>query len=167
MIVLEMAHSSLVYKFLDTTLHSTRYIYIYILLSLAQIRKLPCCFSTSSVLKSLVQTFQLLFVNSTRNVLLSLAQTIHLLSFFSTRSVQLSLAQTISPFLLQHKIYQQAVEVPEELKDIMNEETYNKARVYGLDTSSFSIVKELFNIAVTVVRHYLIQLCSTEIDKTE
>jgi len=49
----------------------------------------------------------------------------------------------------------------------MNEETYNKARVYGLDTSSFSIIKEFFGVAITVVRHNLIQLCSTEIDKTE
>ena len=31
MIVLEMAHSSLVYKVLDKTLHSKRNIYIYIL----------------------------------------------------------------------------------------------------------------------------------------
>jgi len=77
------------------------------------------------------------------------------------------LAQTISPFLLQHKVYQQAVKVPEELKDIMNEETYNKARVYGLDTSSFNILKELFIVAITVVIHYLIQLCSTVINKTE
>jgi len=58
--------------------------------------------------------------------------------------------------LLQRKVYQQAVKVPEELNDIMNEETYNKAQVYGLDTSSFSIVKELFSVAITVVRHYLI-----------
>jgi hypothetical protein len=59
----------------------------------------------------------------------------------------------ISPFLLQHKVYQQAVKVPEVLKDIMNEETYNKARAYGLDTSSFSIVKKLFNFTITIVRH--------------
>jgi hypothetical protein len=69
--------------------------------------------------------------------------------------------------LLQRKVYQQAVKVPEELKDIMSEETYNKARVYGLDTSSFSIVNEFFNVAITVVRYYFIELCSTEIDKTE
>jgi len=50
----------------------------------------------------------------------------------------------------QHKIYQQAVKVPAELKDIMNEETYSKAQVYGLDTSSFSIVKEFFSVAITV-----------------
>jgi hypothetical protein len=73
----------------------------------------------------------------------------------------------ISTFLLQHKVYQQAVSVPEELKDIINEETYNKARVYGLDNSSFSIVKELFSITLNVVRHYLIELCRTEISKTE
>jgi hypothetical protein len=57
---------------------------------------------------------------------------------------------------LQHKIYQQAVKVPEELRDIINEETYNKARVYGLDSSSFGILKELFNIIATIVRNYVI-----------
>jgi STE24 endopeptidase len=57
--------------------------------------------------------------------------------------------------LLQHKIYQQADKVPEELKEIINEETYNKARVYGLDKSLFSIVKDLFGIITTVVRHLL------------
>ena len=107
------------------------------------------------------------FWYSTRNVLLSLAQAFHLLSFCSTGSILLWLAQTISSFLLQHSVYQQAVKVPEELKDIMNEETYNKARVYGLDNSSFSILKELFSVAITIVRRYLIELCSTEIDKTE
>jgi STE24 endopeptidase len=54
--------------------------------------------------------------------------------------------------LLQHKIYQQAVKVPEELKEIINEETYDKARVYGLDKSSFSIIKEIFDVTTTVVR---------------
>jgi STE24 endopeptidase len=55
--------------------------------------------------------------------------------------------------LLQHKIYQQADKVPEELKEIINEETYDKARVYGLDKSSFSIVKDLFGVTTSVVRH--------------
>jgi STE24 endopeptidase len=66
--------------------------------------------------------------------------------------------------LLQHKIYQQADKVPEELKDIVNEETYNKARVYGLDKSLFSIVKELFGIITTVVRHYLLKLYRKELE---
>jgi hypothetical protein len=55
--------------------------------------------------------------------------------------------------LLQHKIYQQVVKVPEELKEMINEETYDKARVYGLDKSSFGIIKELFGITTTAVRH--------------
>jgi STE24 endopeptidase len=71
----------------------------------------------------------------------------------------LSLPQTFQlVYCLQHKIYQQADKVPEELKEIISEETYNKARVYGLDKSSFGIVKELFGITTTVVRHYLLQL---------
>jgi len=138
-----------------------------ILLSLVQTFQVPCYYSTRYIVLSLAQIRKLLCCCSTGNVLLSLAQTFHLLSSCSTRSVQLSLAQTISPFLLQHNVYQQAVKVPEELQDITNEETYSKARVYGLDTSSFNIVKELFSIAITVVRHYLILLCSTEMDKIE
>lgn len=51
----------------------------------------------------------------------------------------------------QHKIYEHAVEIPEELREIVNEETYQKARLYGLDKSTFSIVKELFGIVTTVV----------------
>ncbi|PNF38343.1 CAAX prenyl protease 1-like protein [Cryptotermes secundus] len=51
----------------------------------------------------------------------------------------------------QHKVYQQANKVPEELNEIINEETYNKARVYGLDKSSFSIIKDLFGTITTVV----------------
>jgi hypothetical protein len=66
--------------------------------------------------------------------------------------------------LLQHKIYQQADKVPEELKEIINEETYNKARVYGLDKSSFSIIKELFGIITTVVRRNLLKLCREELE---
>ncbi|KAJ9585034.1 hypothetical protein L9F63_020625, partial [Diploptera punctata] len=51
----------------------------------------------------------------------------------------------------QHSVYKSAEKVPGELKDIINEETYTKARVYGLDKSSFSIFKEFFSIAITTV----------------
>lgn len=135
------------------------------LCSLAQICKLCCC-STSSVLLLLVQTFQLLFVTAQEMYCCHWHR--HFIFPFAAQDLySCHWHRLFHLFLLQHKVYQQAVKVPEELKDIMNEETYNKARVYGLDTSSFSIVKELFSIAITVVRHYLIELCITEIDKTE
>ena len=53
--------------------------------------------------------------------------------------------------MFQHHIYNSAVKVPEELKEILPEETYDKARLYGLDKSSFSMFKELYNILITTV----------------
>ncbi|XP_067000230.2 CAAX prenyl protease 1 homolog [Anabrus simplex] len=51
--------------------------------------------------------------------------------------------------LRQHKIYSQALEIPRELQGIISPETYSKARLYGLDKSSFGIVKDLFSVIVT------------------
>uniref|UniRef100_A0A1B6BYZ3 CAAX prenyl protease n=2 Tax=Clastoptera arizonana TaxID=38151 RepID=A0A1B6BYZ3_9HEMI len=48
--------------------------------------------------------------------------------------------------LRQHSVYKKSVKVPEELKDILPADTYEKARIYGLDKSSFSIVQGLFSI---------------------
>ncbi|TMW40562.1 hypothetical protein DOY81_014358, partial [Sarcophaga bullata] len=41
------------------------------------------------------------------------------------------------------KVYKNAKEVPAELKEHMNEETFHKARVYGLDKEQFGIFKSL------------------------
>lgn len=69
-----------------------------------------------------------------------------------------TVTDTSACLLLQHKIYQQADKVPEELRQIINDETYNKARVYGLDKNLFSIIKTFFGITTTVVRLYLFKL---------
>lgn len=51
--------------------------------------------------------------------------------------------------LRQHQVYGSIVDIPKELKGIISAETYSKARLYGLDKSSFSIVKDLFSVIVT------------------
>lgn len=50
----------------------------------------------------------------------------------------------------QVKVYKTALEVPEELKSYMTEETFHKARSYGLDREQFDIYKTLF-VDITVV----------------
>nr|CAD7193803.1 unnamed protein product [Timema douglasi] len=45
-----------------------------------------------------------------------------------------------------HRIYKNTIDVPSELKGIMTEETYQKARLYGLDKSTFGIFKDIFSI---------------------
>ncbi|XP_054271932.1 CAAX prenyl protease 1 homolog [Macrosteles quadrilineatus] len=51
----------------------------------------------------------------------------------------------------QQKIYKNEVTVPGKLKDIMDQTTYTKARVYGLDKNKFSMIKELYAIAITTI----------------
>ncbi|XP_049787802.1 CAAX prenyl protease 1 homolog [Schistocerca cancellata] len=50
----------------------------------------------------------------------------------------------------QHHVYEHAVRVPNELKDILTHETYEKARIYGLDRCTFSIVKDIFGMVLSV-----------------
>nr|CAD7569434.1 unnamed protein product [Timema californicum] len=47
---------------------------------------------------------------------------------------------------ITHRIYKNTIDVPSELKGIMTEETYQKARLYGLDKSTFGIFKDIFSI---------------------
>lgn len=72
-------------------------------------------------------------------------------------------------YLLQHRIYKNSAEVPDELTDILPKETYEKARIYGLDKSSFSIVQGSFSIInltvseiklILVVLNYLVSIIS-------
>ncbi|XP_039288141.1 CAAX prenyl protease 1 homolog [Nilaparvata lugens] len=51
--------------------------------------------------------------------------------------------------LRQRRIYKKSVEVPSELKEIVNKETFEKARVYGLDRNNFSMVKEVIGGVTT------------------
>ncbi|XP_045467463.1 CAAX prenyl protease 1 homolog [Harmonia axyridis] len=49
----------------------------------------------------------------------------------------------------QRKKVLQTKEVPKELKDVMNEETFRKAKLYTLAKNRFGICKEVFSIIVT------------------
>lgn len=52
--------------------------------------------------------------------------------------------------LRQVKVYKTALQIPNELKDSMTEETFHKARKYGLDTELFGIYKMiLLDVAIT------------------
>lgn len=46
-------------------------------------------------------------------------------------------------FFLQVKVYRTALQVPKQLKDCMSDETFNKARIYGLDQQMYGIFKTL------------------------
>ncbi|XP_013138228.1 PREDICTED: CAAX prenyl protease 1 homolog [Papilio polytes] len=56
--------------------------------------------------------------------------------------------------LRQLKIYQTNNTIPDELKETLNEESINKARLYGIDKSKYKIVKELYEIILTSVILY-------------
>lgn len=45
----------------------------------------------------------------------------------------------------QRRVYREKVDPPEELKGIMERSTYEKARSYGLDKSSFGLIEGAFN----------------------
>lgn len=54
-------------------------------------------------------------------------------------------------YTFQHHIYCNSRTVPNELQEIIDKTTYEKARVYGLDKSKFSMVKEFYSIVLTTV----------------
>lgn len=56
--------------------------------------------------------------------------------------------------LRQLKIYQTNNNIPDDLKESLNEESFEKARLYGIDKSRFKIVKEFYSIAFTSVILY-------------
>lgn len=53
--------------------------------------------------------------------------------------------------MLQLKIYKTNNTIPDDLKEMLNEESFKKARVYGIDKSRFKIIKEFYSIALTSV----------------
>lgn len=57
-------------------------------------------------------------------------------------------------FDLQLKIYKTNNTIPDDLKDMLNEESFKKARLYGIDKSQFKIVKEFYSIVLTSVILY-------------
>ncbi|CAK1555156.1 unnamed protein product [Leptosia nina] len=56
--------------------------------------------------------------------------------------------------LRQLKIYKTNNTIPQDLKQMLNENSFKKARIYGIDKSRFRIFKELFNIILTTVILY-------------
>lgn len=53
--------------------------------------------------------------------------------------------------MLQLKIYKTNNTIPDDLKEMLNEESFKKACVYGIDKSRFKIIKEFYSIALTSV----------------
>ncbi|CAB3226697.1 unnamed protein product [Arctia plantaginis] len=56
--------------------------------------------------------------------------------------------------LRQLNIYKTNNEIPDDLKEMLNEESFKKARLYGIDKSSFKIVKEFYSILLTSIILY-------------
>ncbi|XP_059057373.1 CAAX prenyl protease 1 homolog [Achroia grisella] len=56
--------------------------------------------------------------------------------------------------LRQLKIYQTNNDIPNDLKEMLNEESFKKARLYGIDRSKFKIVKEFYSIILTTIILY-------------
>lgn len=56
--------------------------------------------------------------------------------------------------LRQLKIYKTNNTNPDDLKEMLNEESFKKARLYGIDKSQFRIVKELYSILLTTAILY-------------
>ncbi|CAH2238406.1 CAAX prenyl protease 1 homolog [Pararge aegeria] len=56
--------------------------------------------------------------------------------------------------LRQLKIYKTNNTIPEDLKDMLNKESFKKAQVYGTDKSQFKIVRELYGISLTSIILY-------------
>ncbi|XP_023954330.1 CAAX prenyl protease 1 homolog [Bicyclus anynana] len=56
--------------------------------------------------------------------------------------------------LRQLKIYKTNDTIPEDLKDMLNKESFKKAQLYGTDKSQFKIVKEFYGISLTTLILY-------------
>ncbi|XP_004921744.1 CAAX prenyl protease 1 homolog [Bombyx mandarina] len=56
--------------------------------------------------------------------------------------------------LRQLKIYKTNNTIPEDLKEMLNEDLFKKARLYGIDKAQFKIVKELYSTILTSVILY-------------
>lgn len=56
--------------------------------------------------------------------------------------------------MFQLKIYKTNNHIPDDLQEMLNEESFEKARLYGIDKSQFKIVKELYSITLTTLIIY-------------
>lgn len=61
------------------------------------------------------------------------------------------LSQICSTFLFQRRIYKTTETIPEKLTEVLDVETFNKAKSYGIDKNSFSIAEEWFNMIISTV----------------
>lgn len=59
----------------------------------------------------------------------------------------------IFPLFFQHKVLKYTKDVPDELKDTLDHESFEKARVYQLDRSSFGFVSGAYSQVETTVRY--------------
>lgn len=55
----------------------------------------------------------------------------------------------ISLYGLQHKIYKKHTEIPNELIGILSQKTFDKARLYSLDKSTFNMVNDTISLICT------------------
>ena len=56
--------------------------------------------------------------------------------------------------VFQFKVCQKTVSVPEELRDVMTKQTFEKARLYSMDKTKFGFVKDVFSISLTTAVIY-------------
>ncbi|OWR44352.1 prenyl-dependent CAAX metalloprotease [Danaus plexippus plexippus] len=56
--------------------------------------------------------------------------------------------------LRQRKIYKTNKNIPEDLKTMLNEEQFEKARIYGIDKTNLKIAKEFYSMTITSIILY-------------
>lgn len=60
------------------------------------------------------------------------------------------------PHYFQVKVYKKSKTVPDELKDVMTVETFEKARLYGLDKEQFDVIKQIcMDVVVSTIEMYI------------
>ena len=67
--------------------------------------------------------------------------------------MQLVIFFSFFSFFFQHKVLKYTKDVPDELKDTLDHESFEKARVYQLDRSSFGFVSGAYSQVETTVRY--------------
>lgn len=54
-------------------------------------------------------------------------------------------------FFFQRRVYKTTETIPEKLTNVLDVDTFNKAKSYGIDKNSFSIAEEWFNMIISTV----------------
>ena len=55
-------------------------------------------------------------------------------------------------FKLQHQVYKKSTKPPQEIAEHFSMETFQKARIYGLDKSGYGIAHSIFSQIFSSVR---------------